>query len=252
MTTKSKITLFSGVVIPALVVAATVILFFVFGGGEKTSLFWFNLFYTVLLEAIFFGYFGLVRSASDKMTGAFYSIMGVWAIYYIIAGVLTMLVYSLVLTHFVPMKFYIASIAVFTLLWLIVAGFVAETDALHREQTDQIQQRGRTLSYYTARMAQMEKRYAEMCRTLNIPATAKNFDCELNRLTQKLKSLLPSAFNNDTTADKLDRIIEKCADLLDATEANPADDRQSIADSVKRFTDRSIEEIEIIKSLTRK
>ena len=91
-----------------------------------------------------------------------------------------------------------------------------------------------------------------MCRTLEIPQTTRNDDCELNRLTQKMKSLLPGAFDLETTQEKLDRIIDKCADMLDAIEANPPEDRQSIADSVKRFTGRSIEEIEIIKSLSRK
>ena len=244
--------MFSGVVIPSLVIVATVALFLVFGGEQKTSLFWFNLCYTVLLEAIFFGYLGLVRSASEKMTGAFFSIMGVWAIYYIVAGALTMVVYSVALSYFVPIKFYISAIVVLTLVWLIVAGLLAETDARHKAQTDQIQSRARTLSYYTARMSQLEKRYVEICRTLEIPQTTKNFDCELNRLTQKMKSLLPGVFNNEMTQGKLDQIIDKCADLLDAIETDPADNRRSIADNVKRFTNRSIEEIEIIKSLTRK
>ena len=141
MITKSKITLFSGVVIPSLAIVATIILFFVLGGGEKTSLFWFNLCYTVVLEAIFFGYLGIVRSASDKMTGAFYSIMGVWALYYIVAGALTMLIYSLSLAQFVPMKFYVSLLVVITILWLIVAGLVAETDVRHKEETGRIQQR---------------------------------------------------------------------------------------------------------------
>jgi hypothetical protein len=252
MSTSSKITFVSGVVIPALVIVATVALFFVFGGQEKTALFWFNLCYTVALEAVFFGYLGIVRASSDKLTGAFYSIMGVWALYYVIAGVAVILLYSVALSLFVPMKFYVAVVVVLTLLWLIVAGWVAETDSRHAEETAQLHSRGKTLSYYAAQMAQLEKEYMELRRMLEIPSTMQSYDCELTPLTVKMKSLLPGAFNLDTTQAKLDKIIDQCTLLLNSFRNHPSLDPKSVPDKVKRFAERSIDEIEIIKTLTKK
>lgn len=250
MSTKSKINLFYSVVIPATVIVTTIELFFVLGGELKTSLFWFNLCYTVALEAIFFVYLNLQRFSNDRITGAFYSMKGVWALYYIAAGAATMLIYTTLLLHFLPMRFYISTFIVYTLLWIIVAGLAAKNDVNHSEQTARLQQRGILLGYYADSILQLEKRYTDISSKLGISSTTRGYDCELTRLTMKIKSLSPSLFDLDITLDKLDQIIDNCAEILDAVETNPDADRHSIADKMKRFTDRSIDEIEIIKILT--
>ena len=250
MPIKSKLALFLSVILPATVIVTTIELFFIMGGEVKTSLFWFNLCYAVALEALFFVYLNMLRFASDRTGEAFHQMKGMWALYYMIAGMATLLVYSLLLAHFVPMRFYISAIIIYTLFWVIVAGITAKNDMMQKEQAVRIQHRSKMLDYYTDSMSQLEKRYTKISRKHDIPLATSGYNCELARLTLKIRSLLPRVFDLDITLDKLDQIIDSCTEMLDAVEAAPAADRQSISDKVKYFTDHSIDEIEIIKILT--
>ena len=133
----------------------------------------------------------------------------------------------------------------------IVAAFVAKTGTNRGKQTDAMMQGGNTLSDYIARMSQLEKRYAGISRKLGIPPATYDYSCDMTRLTLKMKSLLPCMLEHDITQCKLEKIIRKCSEMLDAMEANPAASRHTIAINVKHFIEYSIDEIEIIKILTR-
>ena len=137
----SKITIFSAVIVPLIVIAATIALAFVWSDeGAKSTLFWVNLGYGVLLEAIFFGYLAMIRWGRESFTGAFYSIMGVCAVYYITAGALLMAFSSLM-----SLKLYVTVITVLTLIWLVVGALIAETDSRHQEDVDATKEKNRKL-----------------------------------------------------------------------------------------------------------
>ncbi len=125
---KSSVIIFSAVVVPLLTIAATVALAFVWTKPEtRETLFFVNLGYGILLELIFFGFIAVVRAGRKKFTGAFYSIMGVCAVYYIASGAVLILFSALM-----PLKVYITALVILTLLWLIAGALIAETDARHK------------------------------------------------------------------------------------------------------------------------
>lgn len=138
---KSKIMIFSAVIVPLLVIAATVALAFAWSDAEmKSPLFWLNLGYGVLLELIFFGWLAMIRWGRRPFTGAFHSIMGVWAIYYIAGGVIL-----LAASSFMSLKLYVTAIVVLTLVWLVVGALVAETDSRHRDDIETTKGKNREL-----------------------------------------------------------------------------------------------------------
>ena len=96
---QKTINIFSEIVLPALTAILTIVLFFMFKPEETTGLFWLNLIYTVLLEAIFFGYIISLNHKSDTVSTPFKAVFGIYALYYIIIGLVWMLLYSLLLTH---------------------------------------------------------------------------------------------------------------------------------------------------------
>jgi len=145
----------------------------------------------------------------------------------------------------------VAFVAIITFIWAIVSVVIVNTSLSHEEQTDWMHQNSNTLSDYITRMSQLEKRYVEISRKLDIPSATCGHYCDLTRLTLKMKSLLPSVFDLYLTKVKLEQIIGNCANMIDAMETNPAVNRQSIAINVNHFVDHSIDEIEIIKILTR-
>jgi len=136
-----KTSLFLNVVVPLLVLIVTMILFFVLGPTEKTTLFYVNLGYALFLEAIFLGYLRFARLDSAETTGAFYSVVGVYSTYYIIIGFIIMMVYTLGLAEIIVLKYYVSTLAVFTLAWIIVGTLLTETDAYHKADIVQLAER---------------------------------------------------------------------------------------------------------------
>jgi len=247
-----KISFISNVVVPLLTLIVTTILFFVLGPTEKTTLFYVNLGYALFLEAIFFGYLSFARSGSAETTGAFYSVIGVYSTYYIIIGFIMMMVYTLGLSEIMALKYYISALAVFTLAWIIVGTLLAETDVYHKADTVQLGERGKTLHYYLEKMAQIERRYIALSKKLELPSTSENYACEFSRLTVKVKSLLPNVFNSETAQSTLSTMINSCDEVLNGIEDGQHIDKEAIINAVKRTIDRNIEDIELLKSLTRK
>ena len=156
---------------------------------------------------------------------------------------------KIILFDIIPATAVVAAILLI-LLWVIIiaVGLVAK----RRKQTETLEQHGNTLSDYIAGMTQLERRYAEISRKLRIPSAKHDYYCDLTRLTLKMKSLSPGIFDLDMAQDKLDQILDNCTAMLDAIEANSANNRYAIADKLKRFIVQSIDEIEVIKILSRK
>lgn len=124
----NKINTFANVVMPTVVIAATVLLFFLFQPAESGALFYVNLCYTLLLEGVFFGWLALLRGG-DGFSVAFRAAMGICAFFYVMAGIGWMLLYGILLSAVLALKWYIALIIVFTLIWLIVGSLLAQTDS---------------------------------------------------------------------------------------------------------------------------
>lgn len=112
---------------PAAVIAATVLMFFLFRPEESGALFYVNLCYTLLLEGVFFGWLGLLRG-DNGFSVAFRAAMGVCAFFYVMAGFGWMLLYGMLLSTVLALKWYIALIVIFTLIWLIVGALLAQAD----------------------------------------------------------------------------------------------------------------------------
>ena len=90
MATK-KISRLTSIVLPAIVYIVTIALFFIIVQGEKSSIFWINLCYTLFLETAFFGWIIWVRKEDTNEVSPLLSvIIGTYGLYYVIAGVVVM------------------------------------------------------------------------------------------------------------------------------------------------------------------
>ena len=126
---KNLINRIAAIGLPAAVVAGTVALFLMFRPGEPTALFYTNLAYLIFLELLFFGYIDvLYLKKSEELSSPFLALFGVYTLYYTGAGLGWLILYSLALRLFLPMKIYVAGIIVLTLVWLVVSLVTARTD----------------------------------------------------------------------------------------------------------------------------
>ncbi|MBR0310151.1 MAG: hypothetical protein IJQ97_04635 [Paludibacteraceae bacterium] len=138
MATKSINTL-TNIVLPAVVLLATVGLFVLLRPEQTTALYWINMSYLLILEAIFFGWLLWARSDTKGTTSMLIVMLGNYAGYYLAAGLLCIIV-SAVVSQFttVSIEWYVAALIVITILWCIPAALTAQVDSNHAERQAQV------------------------------------------------------------------------------------------------------------------
>ena len=134
-----NINILTNIVMPCVVYVATIGLFLLLMPAETTALYWINMAYLVILETIFFGWLVWLRADAREVTPMLAVIMGTYAAYYVVAGLICIIASAVVsLFTAVSVKWYIAAIVVLTVLWLIPAALMAQADSSHAERQAQV------------------------------------------------------------------------------------------------------------------
>ncbi len=248
-----KINIVANVILPAVVIVITASLFFMFRPEETTTLFYLNLGYTIFLEAIFFGYINLMYSKIKSFSTPFYAVFGIYAMYYVIVGCGWMLVYSLGLSGIVAMKTYIAGLMVLTLFWIIISVLTAQTDSNYKETIDQLNDQRHTLDFYAQKISKYASRYEKLCAEKGISyRTESNNRTMLDKLKSKISFLTPNIFTSEAACAQLNAIFDECEALIEETEAASGDKLMELERTMQRFVNNSIEELDMLKNMTRK
>lgn len=248
-----KINLIAQIILPLVVVAITITLFFMFKPKETTELFYINLGYTIFLEIIFFGYLNILYSKVKEFSTPLLAVFGVYAIYYIVISFICMLVYSLALSYFMPLKIYIAALMVLTLLWLIISVLTAQTDSSYKVTVEKLKDDGQTLNFYTQKINLLANRYEKVCTEKGLKyETDSNNRTVLDRLKGKISFLAPTLMSSDTAVSQLTSLLNKCEDLIEETESATEDKLAEVQNKMQRFVDNAVAEIDMLKNLTRR
>jgi hypothetical protein len=270
-----KINLISNVVLPIVVIAVTVALFFLFKPQETTELFYINLVFSVILEGVFFGFLNVLHLKKDGVSTPFIAIFGMYSIFYIILGVVWMLGYSFLISgvipeemipyrwlraiyaffqsYPVPLKIYVAVIVVLTLLWVGISLLTAQIDSNFKQSTDKLKADSKTLSYYTQKITLFASRYEKLCAEKGLKyETDSNNRTVLDRLKGKISFLTPNVLTNETAVSQLNSLFSKCEDLIDETESAAEDKLPDLHKKMQRFVDNAIMEVDMLKNLSRK
>jgi len=247
-----KINIIANVVLPTVVIVMTITLFLIFKPHETTSLFYINLFYTVFLEAIFFGYINVLHTKTKELSASFFATIGVYSLYYIIAGFGWLLLYSFLLLYYVPLKVYLTGIMIFTLLWIIITILTALLDNNNKQTTDKLKEQGLSLNFYAQKIALLASRYAKLCEEKGLKyETDSNNRTTLDRLMGKISFLAPNIFRNETTAVQISSILSKCEDIINETESATEEELKEIQKKMQSFVNNSVAEIDMLKNLTK-
>jgi len=190
MATK-RVSLMSDVVLPLIVYAATIVLFLIFKPAEPTKLFWVNFGYTLFLETGAFGWlFWVKKDSTNDVSPLMSVIFGTYGVYYTIAGVAVMLLYTILVNVGVNigMRWYVAAIVIITVLWIIPAFFMVESDSTHKQETDMVKRNTQEIRNLSAQMR------AALSQASNLTPTQKT------RLQQEVDSIAPSRLNADNAS----------------------------------------------------
>ena len=247
-----KINNIANIILPIVVVSITIALFFMFKPKETTALFYINLVYTILLEVVFFGYLNLLYAKVKEFSTPLLAVFGVYAIYYVLLGFAWMLIYSLLLSYFTPLKIYIAVLMVLTLLWIIISVLTAQTDNNYKETVEKLKNDGHTLNFYTQKIMLLANRYEKLCEEKGLKyETDSNNRTVLDRLKGKINFLTPNVLNSDTAISQLTSLFNKCEDIIEETESTTDDKLAEVQKKMQRFVDNAVAEIDMLKNLTK-
>jgi len=242
----------ANVVLPIVVIMITISLFFMFKPQETTSLFWINLFYTVFLEALFWGYLNFLHVKTKDISMPFLSIIGIYCLYYIISGTCWMLTYSFILTHFTDThKIYIAVLMGLTLLWITILVITEHTNSNYRQTVENMKKQRPSLNFYTQKIALLASRYEKLCVKKGLKyETLSSNRTELDRLKGKIGFLTPNVFRNETAVTQILALLSKCEDLIDEMEKVTGENAEAAQNRMQRFVDKAVAELDLVKNLT--
>jgi hypothetical protein len=248
-----RIDIIAGLILPAAVIALTATLFFMFRLEKPAGLFYLNLGYTILLEAISFGYISLLYRKTKKLSTPFTAVFGIYSLCYVIVGASWMLLYSLTLSNFFSPKIYVAALIVITLMWIILSTLTAQADSHYTETVDTLNDRRHTLEYYTQKITLFASRYDKLCEEKGVRyATESSNRTALDRLKGKIAFLTPNVLNSETARSQLNAMLDRCEEIIEETALASGDTLSEWEKKMNRFVNNSIDELEMLKNMTRK
>lgn len=243
--TTKKVSMFAGIVVPALAVIATIVLFFILKPEEPVwHLFVFNMLYTAFLELVFFGWLGFLFHGDKAETSQVFKITsGITALYYTVLGVFVMLLYNLGLRH-IPLaaKYYYIAIFIITLIWIIVGSILLRVDVNDTEKDSIKSQHTKEIALIISKMKVLASRFS----TLQSLHGAKGENA-VDLLLVEFKGLTPKVAESQISMNKLNTIIEELDQLLDEAEAASEDNYVEASGRVKLYAKKTVGKIEQIK-----
>lgn len=211
--------LLARVVMPLVVMVATLALFLVFMPAEAGALFYTNLVYSIVLEAVFFGWLGSLWGRAS-LPRALAAVFGVYAAFYVAAGFFVMLAYSVIGSSFLPLRFYYAAIVVITLLWVVVASLTAGAGVVEADAADRQADSRAARQYHVARLEALASRYDDVARARGLRFEMRSNDASpLDKLRRAVQSMPPSAFSGQVLPQRLKELADGLQGLADGLEA---------------------------------
>lgn len=241
-------------VMPSVVIIATIAICLVLKPEEPTELYWVNLGFGVFWELIFFGWMALSRSETSVVSSVFKAVSGGMSLYYVIISFLIMLVYTIGLAEHIHIKWYICVLVVLTIIWYILGSLVAHYDNSFSDQQDMLNESKAIVTLNASKMLQLVIRCSQIYKGQGAKyATEANIKNPVERLSQKFQFISPNVLKNSMAVSQLNMIITTCDELLDNLES--AEDKETFKkaeEKLERFVKTSIADIDFLKNTTRR
>ncbi len=117
---------------------------------------------------------------------------------------------------FPSLNLIIVCLAVYTVLFIIVAWWLMKFTIRHGEEMDQLQQKASTLHNYSEQVSMIVSRYGRICRDKNVDS--KQSSQRMQLLQRHVASLPASVLANGDAASVLSRTVSHIGDAVSAME----------------------------------
>ncbi len=231
-----------------LTVAVSTFLFFFLSKEEnRSSVFAFNLGYTVFLEILFFIFIFTTRLSSKKVHGAIYSVLGTVLVYYLIFGIVILLAFNIFMLELISPKWYYAVIIIGTLTGVIVTGFVYR---LNSSMVTKEEESAKVVSVHSSilqKFSHLESIYKSAVAKKGLTESLEsNYDSLLEKLINKLRFVSPQLLQDSTVNIKLSNQISVIENLIQQLK-EPDSDGQEIQQRLLGTVDDTLSYIKTLK-----
>lgn len=241
-------------VMPIVVIIATIAICLVLKPEEPTELYWVNLGFGVFWELIFFGWMSLSRSDTSTVSSVFKAVSGGMSLYYVFISFVIMLVYTIGLTEHIHIKWYICVLVVLTIIWYVLGSLVAHYDNSFSDQQDALNESKAIVTLNASKISQLVIRCSQIYKEHGVKYTTQaNVKNPIERLSQKFQFISPNVLKNSMAVTQLNMMIITCDELLDNLES--AEDSEAFGkaeEKLERFVKASIADIDFLKNTTRR
>lgn len=248
-----RINLLADWVMPGAFLLVTIILFFVFQPQETTALFYVNMVYTLLLEVLFFGWLRFGRKGSSDTSMIFRLVSGTLSGVYVVVGFVIMLIYGLLLASVVALKFYIVTLVVLTLLFVVATVLIAQADSDNKEDEEKATADRLTVVSLTARVNQLVDRCRQVYGDKGMTYKNENhLSTPIELLKPKISTLTPNVFRAAGNDSKFRNLLRECEEGIDAFAEAEGEEASAKAEKrLIRIVEDALREIDFIKQTTR-
>lgn len=206
---KKTINLISDILAPIAIVAVTIASFFTFQPEKPGALFWTNLVYSVILEIILLAYIVWLPAHGDSV--ALKWMFGVYSIIYVCIALAWMLIFSIVLCHWMSIKVYYAVIAILTVLWILISAQSLKVDKSIETSTVLLSENRKNIDHLSNNAEMMMQQFNLM---LPLHPELKEASSSVSSLCRGLMTLSPSAMGDTASAGRVNNICSGLENLL--------------------------------------
>ncbi len=207
MRQKSNITLVMYVV----TILVTIFLFFYWSTEEnRTSLFAFNLSYAIFLESLFYGFIYIIKLKSKKVLGTTYSILGTVSFFYLLFGIISMLVFNIFLSDLISVMWYYSLIILGTLFSLIFSSFSLKLNNAQVDEAEQLEEQSNLRSSLMQELKYLGKSYISALNEKGLTEKLESgYNSIIEKLENKIRYINPKDFENTRVKSKLKNQIDE-------------------------------------------
>lgn len=241
MNTTKRINIFANVMSPIAVMVVTIVLFFVFSPDDTGTLFWFNMIYTVMLEGILFAYIGWLPLSKSSVILKW--MCGTFAIIYICIALVWMLLFGLLLCHWMSLKIYFSVISVISVIWIYVNATTVKVDNISETSKEKLSDNRHKLDYIVSHSDMMSEQFNLIMSVHPELSTAAS---SVRSLCKGLATLSPTAMADDVITKQVNNIISGFREILDI----PISEQS--ASQIKNYADNALLTLNNIKRSIRR
>jgi len=161
--------------------------------------------------------------------------------------------YNLFLTDRISLIVFISVIIIVTVIVIVIMGFIAKVDVHHRETSAAEAINSEKISVLKTEFELAEKKLRRIINEKGITTqTESNFGSEMEKINGIVRFLPHNALEQENNYNKLSGILGNVNNFIDRFSSSAETNPEELKKSVISFVQGTLDQLDVLKSATRK